>query len=340
MDPLLIPLVQEPRQHDAEHYLGEIVARHADPIIGAIVRRKLYHPRHKQEIEDVCSDVRLRLLERLRELRADPDSHPIASFGDYVAVVAYHACDRFLRRVYPKRCKLKNRVQYLLEKHPSLALWDDDGEVLAGFAKWQNKKRSHTADSKIQRLIDVPEDWPFSNPAEHDDALALITAIFRHADGPVPLDRLVELVATLWQVRDEPPTKPVSERENGDDPMERIRDPQPEVSTTVSHRIYLERLWKEICDLPVRQRAALLMNLRDAQGSSMIELFPMCGIATLRDIAKTLEIAVAQFAILWSRLPMDDLSLSQHLGITRQQVINLRKCAKERLARRMKETPW
>jgi hypothetical protein len=42
------------------------------------------------------------------------------------------------------------------------------------------------------------------------------------------------------------------------------------------------------------------------------------------------------FAGLWSRLPLDDASIAELLNITRQQVINLRKCARERLARRMK----
>jgi hypothetical protein len=37
---------------------------------------------------------------------------------------------------------------------------------------------------------------------------------------------------------------------------------------------------------------------------------------------------------LWDQLPLDDLSIAARLGVTRQQVINLRKAARARLARR------
>ena len=44
---------------------------------------------------------------------------------------------------------------------------------------------------------------------------------------------------------------------------------------------------------------------------------------------------VDDFAEVWKDLPWSDLRIAERLGITRQQVINLRKCARERLARRM-----
>jgi hypothetical protein len=42
-----------------------------------------------------------------------------------------------------------------------------------------------------------------------------------------------------------------------------------------------------------------------------------------------------EFAKLWNNLPLEDTTIAQNLGVTRQQVINLRKSARERLARRM-----
>jgi hypothetical protein len=39
---------------------------------------------------------------------------------------------------------------------------------------------------------------------------------------------------------------------------------------------------------------------------------------------------------IWNALPLDDVAIAAHLGVTRQQVINLRKSARERLVRRMK----
>jgi hypothetical protein len=40
------------------------------------------------------------------------------------------------------------------------------------------------------------------------------------------------------------------------------------------------------------------------------------------------------FIALWNKLPMDDNGIAAFLRVTRQQVINFRKSAKERLARR------
>jgi hypothetical protein len=40
---------------------------------------------------------------------------------------------------------------------------------------------------------------------------------------------------------------------------------------------------------------------------------------------------------LLTRLPLDDLTIAARLGLTRQQVINLRKSARLRLARRLRD---
>lgn len=78
------------------------------------------------------------------------------------------------------------------------------------------------------------------------------------------------------------------------------------------------------------------MNLKDGKGGDCIALFPLSGIATPRDIADLLSIPAERFAEMWNDLPLEDATIAEHLGVTRQQVINLRKSARERLARRMK----
>ena len=44
-----------------------------------------------------------------------------------------------------------------------------------------------------------------------------------------------------------------------------------------------------------------------------------------------------EFGEIWNELPLDDKRIAALLGLTRQQVINLRKSARERLTRRMKD---
>jgi len=100
---------------------------------------------------------------------------------------------------------------------------------------------------------------------------------------------------------------------------------------------FLRRAWDEIRELPLRQRTALLLNLKEEQGRGCIALLPLMGIATMTQIADVLEMPRAQLAELWHQLPLDDASIAARLQLTRQQVINLRKSARERLVRRMRE---
>ena len=50
-----------------------------------------------------------------------------------------------------------------------------------------------------------------------------------------------------------------------------------------------------------------------------------------------LALSVERLAEFFNRLPLDDATIAEHLNLTRQQVINLRKSARERLARRLRE---
>ncbi len=68
----------------------------------------------------------------------------------------------------------------------------------------------------------------------------------------------------------------------------------------------------------------------------MIELWPQTGIAPLAELARVLDLTEGELRELWPTLPRDDQWIAERLGVTRRQVINLRKCARERLARRLR----
>lgn len=98
-------------------------------------------------------------------------------------------------------------------------------------------------------------------------------------------------------------------------------------------RLYAQRLWEEIRLLPVNQRLVLLLNLK----GDAIYLFPLCGVASIRQIAPVLEMPPEKLASLWNDLPLDDSALAAQLRLSRQQVINLRMAARKRLANRLKD---
>ena len=81
---------------------------------------------------------------------------------------------------------------------------------------------------------------------------------------------------------------------------------------------------------------ALLLNLRGDDGFPALELFFFSGVVTLPTLARALDLSRDDFVRLLPHLPLDDATIGTMLGKTVQQVINLRKSARDRLRRRMK----
>ena len=92
-------------------------------------------------------------------------------------------------------------------------------------------------------------------------------------------------------------------------------------------------------DLALPERGAALQPVHQELGRvgrGVVALLPLTGVASMRHIAEILELPAETFAALWNELPLEDVVIGEHLGVTRQQVVNLRKCARQRLARRMR----
>jgi hypothetical protein len=339
-DTSLAPFLEAIDPASAEQRLAELVSRHADPLIGSIIRRKLnvslVHSdggSRNQDALELASEIRARLIEELHSLRASESGRAIASFGAYVAVMTYNGCHDYLRRLYPRRWQLRNKLRYLFTHRHQLALWrGEEREWLCGFAAWRGRTTPHDTGrwEAVRRDPGAVLDDAIVGATPSAASLgALVEALLRRAGAPVDLDGLVEVVAEVWQVEDAPATSEA----DGD---ARLVDPAPDAGTRLSDRRYLERLWIEICALPLRQREALLLNLRDAQGRGTVALFPIVGVASIRQIASALERPAEQLAAEWKTLPWDDVTIGRRLGIERQQVVNLRKAARARLSRRMR----
>jgi hypothetical protein len=143
----------------------------------------------------------------------------------------------------------------------------------------------------------------------------------------VEFDDLVGIVAFLWGVDD---VVPVSEQSAAE-----IESGAADPGRRLELQQWVAGLWHQICQLPRAQRVALLLNLRTPGAGSAVALLPLTGVAGIRQIAEVLEFSAEEFAAMWNLLPMDDLAIAAKLGLTRQQVINLRKSARERLQRRI-----
>ena len=311
----------------ADTLLETLVVEHAQPAIQKIVRYKLAFQgaREAQDIDDVTSEVLVELLARLRAMKEGSSGESIGAFSGYAAVAAYHACNEYLRRKYPNRHRLKTRLRYLLNTEKRLAIWEDPtAGWMCGLRDWQSRRPAPSEDVVNrwrEKLSDLPHGRSSLAPAD------LLARIFQRFGGPIEFDELVSIVGQIWGVDDPPAAPETAAREleaAGIDPAARLELNQ-----------WMAELWSQIRDLPQGQRSALLLNLRCSAESSAVALLPLTGVATIRQVADVLGIPAEEFAALWNQLPLDDLAIAARLGISRQQVINLRKSARERLTRRM-----
>src|SRR4030095_1819262 len=161
-----------------------------------------------------------------------------------------------------------------------------------------------------------------------------LSVLFERSSRPIVFDEVVRIAAEEWHIHD-PPTEPIDT--GGSERDDQFTSSEPRVDLALEQRLFFEQVWREVCQLPVLQRAALLLNLRDSRDGGVISFLPFLGVASEEELARLLEMPYADFQKVWSEWRLDDPRIAQMFGITRQQVINLRKTARERLARRMRK---
>lgn len=332
IDSLLEPLLVETSDEQVDKLLSQLITVHAEPVIKGVIRFKLrlnsYRESQRAEADDIHQEVVLQLVTQLQRFRKLPSGHPITDVRGMAAVIAHRTCARWLRRQFPERHALKNRLHYLLTRQRGFALWQDQNRRLtAGFAVSE-----HTPARNLPDIDKLPAHIRALKADKPQQLAEAVAGIFNYLGGPVEFDELVSGVAAILGISDQP----IESLAEDDDVISEPAAPEPDQAWRIEKRMFLQRLWEELQQLPLNQRAALLLNLRDASGFGCITLFPAIGIATIRQLAKALEISVEKFAEVWNELPLEDARIAELIGLTRQQVINARKSGRERLARRLK----
>ena len=336
IDALLEPLLLVGDGDQADELLLRLINTHVDPVIKGVIRFKLrlssYSATQRAEADDIYQEVLLQLLGQLQKFRRLPDAHPISDLRGMAAVIAHRTCARWMRRQFPERHALKNRLHYLVTRQRGFALWpNNEGQLVAGFAVWQTEKRD---DSRHALEVEsLPAHIRPPKGAKAQEIADTIAAIFNHVQHPIEFDELVSAVASLLGISDQP----LESLAEDEDSVASVPDvSEPDAAWRIEKRMFLQRLWQELEQLPRNQRAALLLNLKETSGFGCITLFPATGVATLRQLAQAVEMTAESFAELWNELPLEDARIAELLGLTRQQVINARKSGRERLTRRLK----
>jgi RNA polymerase sigma factor (sigma-70 family) len=340
VDPLLEPLLSPASDEEAGDALSQLISQHAEPVARGIIRYKLHLNPHQAigeaDANDICQEVMMQLVAALRQLRTQPAANPISDLRGLVAVIAHRACSRWMRRQFPERHAFKNRLYYLLTRQRGFAVWQNENRrLMAGFLDWREGKEAASGErlrqlSDDEQLLTKIRSLKIGKPEEWSGALA---EIFNHLGGPIEFDRLVHVFASLLQIKDQP----LESTDRAEDAGEiKAAGEQPDAAWRVEKRIFLQRLWEEVRQLPLKQRVALLLNLRTPDGQGCIALFPALGIATLFQLAEVLEMSAEKLVELWNELPFEDARIGELLQVSRQQVINARLSARKRLSRRLK----
>ena len=314
-DPLLESLIRgrtaEQRGRDIERLIVDVARPLSRRILSRYTRGESLMQPH--DADDIEAAVVLRLVGKLNAAAVRPDD-AVRGFEDYVATLTYNAVNDFLRWRHPERARLKNRLRHVLTHDARLALW----QTSAGPACGPAASRGAIA---VRDEIALPENHVTPQMLDRAHLADAVAAMFEAAPEPVTFEALVRALAANLS---EPRAVDLD-----------ARSAEPHAIARFETRIFLRAVWREICLLRPLQRKALLLNLRDGETVNVISLVALTGVASIDEIAAAMEMSQEELAAIWNDLPLDDLRIASMMQVTRQQVINLRKSARERLARRV-----
>ena len=289
----------------------------AEPIVDAILSRyaRSRGVLSREDAEDVRATIHLRLMLKLRQVATTPEE-AVQNLRGYVARLTYNAVSDHLRTRFPERALLKRRLRYTLTHDRELAFWSAAIGPVCGRAAWRG--REDAIEQIPQQAIEAVR------TIERGDASSALDHLFRESPRPALFESVVDAVAEAWGLVDLPPA-----------PLEDLAAPS-DATDRAEEIAFVRALWSEIRELRPMQRKALLLNLRYSGETNIVSLIVLAGIATFDEIAAVLEMSRSELMAVWRALPMEDAKIAERFGITRQQVINLRKAARDRLSRRLR----
>jgi RNA polymerase sigma factor (sigma-70 family) len=338
LDPILLDFLNS-KSESEETELDQILSTHVIPLVKKILNRDFGSlvNANKEDREDLYSEAITRILIRLRDLKDVSGARNIESLEDYVAVTTHNVWNTFLRRRFPERLRIKNRIRYVLTNVKEFALWKNARSLwFCGMHGWQSAIPANKTEV-LDKLNENQDFFRALQKIKHPTEAGLpdlLKKIFLLAGQPLEMEELVRFVIKISGSFEH---KVEAEINPDQAPIFRVMSNQNRSQLSrLESRNFLQRIWEQIKELPQLQRIALLLHLRDEDGNDVISLFHSARVATIRQIASEVAMEPEQLAGMWKELPMDDHQIAAHLSMTRQQIINLRKSARERLTRRIK----
>ena len=301
----------------ADQALAQLLSLYVKPKIEEILSSKLQNDTHRQEdFDDLHSDVVTQVLTRLRKIKDTDGAGRMDDFDQYVASVTNDTWDQYVLNSHPMRTRLRGRLQYVLTRHPELDMWQKHTLWLCGYKEWKD----------LDTFIDRDGIRTVSGLSSNQDLPEQLLSVFAQVHKAVPFHLLVEFFSEFYGFVETYHFADVLEKD--------VSEP---VEFRIENEDQLRLIYDEISALSLNQRRALLLNLKDDEGGAMLPVFPVMGIASIRQLAETLEIPLESFITYWNASPLEDSKIAEILGITKFQVAHLIQSARERLSRRMQK---
>src|SRR5262249_42782682 len=191
IDPLLLPFLQTTDQTEAQLRLDQLIEL-AAPIIKKVTS-------WSRDPEDAFQEAVRRLVEQLRDFKADPEGNVISNYFHYAKVVASNVAKAQLRDRRQRRRSLLDAMRYVLKNNPRFEVWEDENrERLCGLAGWRHQPISFTRSARSSQLLNHPNIFGESALSGRDaqslNHAELLTEIFQWVGHPIRYDDLVQIV--------------------------------------------------------------------------------------------------------------------------------------------------
>lgn len=224
----------------------------------------------------------------------------------------------------------------MLSSRKKFAVWDGiNRQQICGFDTWRVKRKIRTASRRNERLRDCQT---FLQETKYrvfyeNELESLLTAIFKYTMEPVDLNDLTNLVADYWDIKDHPHLS-LTDAHHLIDAHAR----ESSIESELEAEQYLKLAWREICELTLLQRRCLLLNCKFRQNpEDGLEALTNTAGVTILQISEALEIPYEQFLAMWNDLPLEDKRIAELLNMKRQDVINVRDYARQKLSHQMEK---
>jgi RNA polymerase sigma factor (sigma-70 family) len=334
MDKLLTPYLNSKDEFHTQHNLEELLAVYATPIVRRTMRRRLGFyvsaqgiNQQNQDAEDLFQETMTKIVQRLSELRTDSSSE-IENFKQYVSRITTNMCIDFLRAKSPARAHLKDSVRELLRRHPDLASWQDEGELVCGLSQWRSSNTIAVFDDASRSIESTSSEFIAARFSDSDIQSAplsnVVIELLSWIDGPVRLEDLVKVLVSLLHLR-EPEYESIDEL----DPS--IIDSSAFNESGLEAVEMLMRLWQALQSLPREQRDVFVFGFEDQAGRDLFTALLLARVATVKELAEVLGMTVEEVIRLRLEMPMDAKSIAKKLNTSRTNVSKWRFRALQRL---------